>query len=60
MNEVYDNVMSSALIRTEGRFKEADYFVNCSYFEYYWRCQHAGKYQEAMKAHYDQANKKTA
>ena len=47
--ELYDNVMSSALKLTSGNMREADYVIDCSYFEYYYRIAMLNQYGEWME-----------
>lgn len=46
MEDVYDNVKASCLMRADGNQKDADYIEDCSYFDYYYRII---KYNEFVK-----------
>jgi len=41
---LFENVAQSCLIRAEGKQSEADYLMDCSYQEYYYRALQYKKY----------------
>lgn len=48
MNEIYNNITDGALRRCSGDVEKADYLMNCTYFEYYWRLKGLNSYGEWM------------
>lgn len=57
--EVYDSALQSALMRAEGKQIEADYLLDCGYFDYYYRCLQYKKYCDTVKAQVDAGKNKT-
>lgn len=56
--ENYANFNDSCMKRAEGKQSEADYLMNCSYFEYYNRLLVYKRYAEWQKSEMDKVKSK--
>jgi len=49
INDWYGNFVDTAMKICNGNFVETEHFLNCSYYEYYYRVSVYKKYKEWLK-----------
>ena len=53
---MYFDAMQSCVIMSEGKIREADYMMDCGYFEWYERQLHGIEYSKYISRQYKKGN----
>lgn len=58
IDDNYMSFTSSCMTRAQGNQREADYLMDCSYFEYYWRIVQYNQYCKQQEEAIERAKNK--